>query len=233
MTDADHPPAGTAPQGRIPTHLPADPPVAGVSAAAYRAALRHSARVRMLKRVIPLAALAAVVVVALVGILDPLRSIGGLSLGPVSLSGSKITMDAPRLSGFRDGTQPYEVTAASATQDVKNPSIVELNSITGHVQLDGGGKAQINAASGVYDSQSEHLKLSGDVRVRTDSGYDVKLSSAAVDFKSGRVVSDEPVVVKISAGTISADRLDISDNGKHIVFEGQVRTVLDGGEPQR
>lgn len=223
---ADGEPAAPEPQRPAPGDLP----IAGVSPAAYRAALRHSARVRTLKRLIPLAALAAVVVVALIGVLEPLRSIGGLSLGPVSLSGSKITMDAPRLSGFREGTQPYEVTAASATQDVKNPSIVELNDITGQVQLDGGGKARINAASGVYDSQSEHLKLTGDVRVRTDSGYDVQLSSASVDFKGGRVVSDEPVVVTITQGTISADRLDISDNGKHIVFEGRVHTVLDGVE---
>lgn len=231
MTDADHTPAGYYPADRAPQRpAPADLPVAGISPAAYRAALRHSARVRTLKRVIPFAAIAAVVIVTAIGVLEPLRSIGGLSLGPVSLSGSKITMDAPKLSGFRDGTQPYEVTAASATQDVKNPSIVELNQISGHVQLDGGGQARINAASGLYDSQSEHLKLSGDVRVRTDSGYDVRLSSASVDFKGGRVVSDEPVVVTISEGTISADRLDISDNGKHIVFEGRVRAVLDSGE---
>lgn len=226
MTDADHTPAPLAPRSAVS----AGPQVAGVSPAAYRAAMRHSARVRALKRLIPLAALVAVVVVAGIAFLKPLSSIGGLSLGPVSLSGSKITMDAPRLTGFRDGTQPYEVTAASASQDVRNPSIVELNDISGHVQLDGGGKANINAATGLYDSQSEHLKLTGDVRVRTDNGYDAKLSSASVDFKGGRVVSEEPVVVTISQGTISADRLDISDNGKHIVFEGRVRTVLDGAE---
>lgn len=244
MTDADNMTAGqgftgksrfagkTSFPGTSPADVPAsrrsqaDRPVAGVSPEAYRDALRHSARVRTLKRVIPLTALAAVVVVTLIGVLDPLRGIGDLELGPVSLSGSKITMDAPKLSGFRDGTQPYEVTAASASQDVKNPALVELNQISGHVQLDGGGKARINAATGLYDSQSEHLKLSGDVRVRTDSGYDVRLSSASVDFKGGRVVSEEPVTVTISDGTISADRLDISDNGKHIVFEGRVRTVL-------
>lgn len=183
-----------------------------------------------MKRLIPIAALAAVAAVAMIGILDPLRSIGGLSLGPVSLSGSKITMDAPRLSGFRAGTQPYEMTAASATQDVKNPSVVELQQITGQISLDGGGKAEINARSGIYDSQKESLNLAGDVRVRTDTGYEAKLSSAAVDFKGGRVVSSEPVTVTITEGTISADRLDISDNGKHIVFEGRVHAILDGGK---
>ncbi|MGI6245971.1 MAG: LPS export ABC transporter periplasmic protein LptC [Pseudochelatococcus sp.] len=219
MTDAPHRHAGQP---------PADPPPAGITPAAYKAALRHSARVRAMKRLIPLAALAGVAAVVGISLLDPLRSIGGLSVGPVSLSGSKITMDAPRLSGFRDGTQPYEMTAASATQDVKNPSVVELQQITGHVQLDGGGKAQIDAATGVYDSQAESLDLKGDVRVRTDNGYDARLSSAAVDFKGGRVVSDEPVTVTISEGTIAADRLDISDNGKRIVFEGNVQAVLDG-----
>ncbi|MBB3809306.1 LPS export ABC transporter periplasmic protein LptC [Pseudochelatococcus contaminans] len=231
MTDAKHPPASprVAPQRRQPVDLP----IAGVSPAAYRAALRHSARVRTMKRLIPIAALGAIVIVTAIGVLKPLSSIGGLSLGPVSLSGSKITMEAPKLSGFRDGTQPYELTASSASQDVKNPAIVELDGISGHLELSDGGQARISAATGVYDSQVEHLTLNGDVRVRTDSGYDVKLSSAAVDFKGGRVTSEEPVEVTISEGTISADRLDISDNGKHIVFEGRVRTVLDGGDGAR
>lgn len=229
MTDADHIPARyTSPDLRNVGNKPADRPIASVPPAAYTAAVRHSARVRRLKRLIPLAALASIVVVTLFSIMAPLQSIGGLTLGPVSLSGTKITMDAPKLSGYREGTQPYEVTAASASQDVKNPSIVELNEITGHVQLNGGGRAQITAQTGIYDSQSEFMKLKGNVRVQTDSGYDAQLSSASVDFKGGRVTSEEPVVVKITEGTISANRLDISDNGKHIVFEGKVHTVLDG-----
>lgn len=212
------------------SRAPASPPPAGITPAAYKAALRHSARVRAMKRLIPLAALVAVAAVAIIGILKPFNSIGNLALGPVSLSGSKITMDAPRLTGFREGTQPYEVTAASATQDISNPSIVELQSITGQVQLENGGQARINAATGVYNSQDESLNLTGDVRVRTDTGHDAKLSSASVDFKSGRIISEEPVTVTLSEGTISANRLDISDNGKHIVFEGKVQAVLDGGE---
>lgn len=195
---------------------------------AYNAAIRHSARVRTLKRLIPAGALLAFAIVVGISLINPFRSIGGLSMGPVSLSGSKITMDTPKLKGFRDGNLPYELSAAAATQDITKPDEVELQTINGRVSLGGDDFALIDAGTGVYDSKKEFMDLKGDVRVRTNAGYDARLSSATIDFKNGLVVSNEPVTVATNEGTISADRLDISENGKHIVFEGRVQAVMDG-----
>lgn len=194
----------------------------------YAAAVRHSARVRFLKKAIPFGSALAIALVLAVGIFDPFHRLQGLTLGPVNLSGTRITMELPKLSGFRKDARPYEVTAASASQDVKHPTIVELNDIKARVALEGTNAARLEAASGVYDTQNEKLVLKTNVRVRTDAGYDAALESAEIDFKAGTVVSREPVRVTLSEGTIVADTLDLSDNGRHVVLRGRVRTLING-----
>jgi lipopolysaccharide export system protein LptC len=194
---------------------------------AYRAAVRHSMRVRFLKKAIPIGSAIAIAVVVFVGLFDPFGRLGGLTLGPVSLSGTKITMDAPKLRGYRAGSRPYEMTAASASQDALKPNLVELNEIRGQVTLENNALAHIEATTGVYNSQTEKLELAGRVNVRTDTGYNAHLTTASVDFKGGKVSSTEPVTVDIGNGSIKADRLDIDDNGKRIVFEGRVRAIMD------
>lgn len=196
-------------------------------AAAYAAARRHSSRVRLLKWVIPVGAAVAVVGVLIIGIFDPFGRLRGLTLGPVSLSGTKVTMEQPKLTGFRKDAQPYEVTAVSAAQDVRKPTIIELKELRAKINLDKNGIARLEAANGFYDTQKEQLELQRDVRVRTDNGYDARLKSAFVDFKAGTVVSREPVQVDVNSGTVEADAMEVGDNGKHITFIGNVRTVFD------
>ena len=60
---------------------------------AYAQAQRHSARVRLFRRAIPIGAALAIGVVLVIAMFDPFGRIGGLSLGPLSLSGTKITME--------------------------------------------------------------------------------------------------------------------------------------------
>src|SRR5689334_12303805 len=87
-------------------------------ARAYAQARRHSVRVRILRKVIPLGTAVAIGIVLVITFGDPLGRVAGLTLGPISVSGTKITMENPRLSGFRKDARPYEVTAVAALQDV-------------------------------------------------------------------------------------------------------------------
>jgi lipopolysaccharide export system protein LptC len=198
---------------------------------AYAAARRHSARVRLLKIVIPAGAALGAIVVGAVVFLDPFRRMDGVTMGPLSVSGTKITMENPRLTGYRQDDRPYEVTASAAMQDVRRPALVELKDMRGRLATDAaGGTARLEAATGVFDTQKEQLELKDDVRVRTDAGQDVVLTSASVDFKAGTVVSREPVTVAVPGGSIRADALNVSDGGKVIVFEGRVRSEFRSPE---
>ena len=68
----------------------------------------------------------------------------------------------------------------------------------------------------MFDTQKEQLELRQDIRVTTDTGHEARLLSASVDFKAGTVVSREPVTVTLTSGSVEADQLEISDNGKII-----------------
>lgn len=199
--------------------------------ASFAAARRHSRFVRLLKLFIPIASVVAIVIVTLVGIYDPFRTLGTVIIGPVNLSGTRITMDQPKLTGFRaKDSKPYQVTAETATQDVKRPTIVELAKINGNVQLES-GSAQVSADSGVYDTQTEKVVLRSNVRVRTQDGYDARLNSAFVDFKAGGVTSDDGVDVTFNEGSIAAQRLNISDSGHRMTFEGRVKATFKAAAP--
>jgi lipopolysaccharide export system protein LptC len=195
---------------------------------AFSKARRHSRWVRFAKIVIPVGALAAMGLVGLVTYLDPFRKVEGLTMGPVAVSGTNVTMESPKLTGFKDDKRPYEVTASAATQDVRNPNFVELKDLRARIVTDDkGSAARLEAAIGILDTQKERMNLRQDVRVRTDGGQEVRLKSAQVDFKAGTVVSNEPVVVSLGTGIIEAEGLRVTDNGNVMQFKGRVRTTFE------
>ena len=201
----------------------------------YALAMRHSRKVRFLRKFIPLACLAAIVGPLTWGIVSPFaRSIPEVKLGPVSISGSKITMASPKLSGFKKDQKSYEVTADEAIQDIKLPSVVELNRLTARMEQDKNSFARLTSDWGRFDQTAERLDLKGNVKVRTDNGYEAEMLSARVNIKTGDVISTEPVTVKSLTGTISADKVEVRDNGKHAIFEGRVRSVfIQTDDPQQ
>ncbi|WP_430911381.1 lipopolysaccharide-assembly, LptC-related protein [Methylobacterium sp. sgz302541] len=194
---------------------------------AHARARNHSARVKGLRLVIPLAAGGAILALAAVT-LNPFGALApSVGFGPVTLSGTKVRMENPRLSGFRKNDRGYEVTASAALQDVRKPSLIELEAMRGHIATDDkGGIARIEAATGLFDTSRESLELNRDIRLWTDKGEEARLKSASVDFKAGTVKSKETVTVTVPSGSVIADTLDVVDNGKVISFVGNVHSVF-------
>lgn len=193
----------------------------------YDKAVRHSRRVRFLRRAIPVAAIGSVVLVVAVTFFNPFAGIGGLTIGPVSVSGTRVVMDAPRLRGFQGGSRPYEVTAEEASQDIREPHLVDLRELRARLTVDdAGATARVEAATGRFDTQSELLELTRDVRVVSSTGYTLDLRSATIDFDAGSVVSNEPVRLVFESGSVEAQSMNIVDGGAVITFEGGVRSVF-------
>ena len=207
-----HDEAGPAPEGRQRT---------------FAAARRHSGFVRALKVVIPLGSLLAVGAVALVSLYNPFGRIPGLTLGPISFSGSKIAMESPRLTGFRKDNKPYEVTAVTAFQDIRKPNVIELKDMKAKLAVDeSGSMARLVSNAGIFDTGKEHLDLKDDIRIWTDKGEEVLLKSASIDFKTGTAASREPVLIRTPTLHLEAEGMEMSDSGKTMVFTGRVRTRL-------
>lgn len=182
---------------------------------------------RALRVAIPVGCVLAVMLPVAWVFFNPLRLMkADVSVGAVTVSGSKVTMQGPKLWGFKRDNRAYVVNASSAVQDPRKPNFVELHDISSNIELADNGWAKLEAAFGVYDSQTEKLKLERQVHLRTNSGYDVRTSAALIEFKGGHVVSEHPVTVEMSGGTIDADGMEILDNGKEIIFDGHVVSVF-------
>ena len=214
--------------------IEAVPTLSAARAREHARARRHTRWVRLFRRAIPFGAGLAVVVYVGLSALNPLKAVNAsVTMGPLSVSGTKVTMENPRLTGYRKEGRPYEVTAAAALQDVRKPTLVELKQMRGRLATDdNGGVARIEAQSGVFDTAKEFLDLKDDVRLWTEAGQEMRLRSAAVDFKAGTVRSKEPVAVAFPEGTIDAESLEVADSGKTLAFVGRVRAVFSG-EPAR
>ena len=197
----------------------------------YAQAKRHSRVVRFLRCLIPFGSVLALTAIVAIAVFDPFRTIStGLAVASFNLSGSQITMEQPHLRGFKQDMRPYEVNAQKALQDLKNPTLLDLSDMKAKVGLADQKLAFIEAMRGLYDSQAEKMTVDWPLRIKSD-GYDVQMQSAKVDFKAGNVFTDQAVRVIMSTGTIDADKMEVIDNGRKIIFSGRVKTLLQSNEP--
>jgi lipopolysaccharide export system protein LptC len=195
----------------------------------FRSAARHSRLVRFLRFAIPAAIVAIAGILLAAAFFNPFRLITNFPIDPgkISLSGTKIIMELPRLTGFTNDSRPYEMTARTAAQDLTRPDILELKDIDARVETRDGQHVTIKSINGIYDTKGEVLKLNDHITLTTSSGYEGRLSEATVNVTSGGVVSESPVEVKLPNGLLNANRLQVRENGAVIVFGGGVEMNLN------
>jgi len=195
---------------------------------ALRRAKRHSRQVRFLRRAIPGGILAAALVAVLASWFEPLRMFTKLPIdvSGVVISGTKITMQQPRLAGFTRDGRAYELSAHAAAQDVTKPDTIELQGISGTTDASDHTVLTLTADGGVYDNKAEILTMHSHVVFKSSAGLVANLNEAVVDVHGGGIVSEKPVEVKFSQGAVNADRLEVVDSGDVIRFEGNVTMVL-------
>ena len=198
-------------------------PIAGRPKAVIAGARRHSRHVRFVRKAVPAVLVLVLLGLVLANYLNPARWLRvPTEFGTLVISGSKITMEAPRLAGFTKDQREYEVTAASASQDTKNPTIVEMKEISGRIDMEDKSKVTLTAVEGVYDTKADLLTLSQEIVIVSTAGYQGRLSEAQVEVKKGRIVSEKPVQMKMPQGTLDANRLEVTETGAVIRFEGGV-----------
>jgi lipopolysaccharide export system protein LptC len=201
----------------------------GDSDRAFRAAVRHSRLVRILRVVIPGAVVFAVVGGVVFSLL--LKPLNVLSKLPVDVkglvvSGTKIMMQQPRIAGFTRDNRRYVLTAQAAGQDITKPDLVELHGINATMEMKDQDTFETTANDGIYNSKTELLTLKENIVVTSASGYRALLSEAVVDIKGGKIVSEKPVQVKTATWTINANRMEVIDSGDVMRFERGVTVVL-------
>jgi lipopolysaccharide export system protein LptC len=154
-----------------------------------------------------------------------------VTLDSVVVSGTKVTMEAPKLTGFTRDNRAYTVTAEAATQDLTNPTVMELTGIRGKMEMQGSGNIDMTAVAGVYNTKLELLTLTQYIVLISSQGYEGHLTEANVDVRKSHIVSEKPVEVFLPNGKLDANRMEVMENGELIRFDKGVVLVLNGEPP--
>lgn len=191
---------------------------------AYMKALKHSARVKRLKILLPVSA--AIVSLAFIGA-SVLRSWGPeeVSLKSATIEDGKIVMEKPALAGRNNKGFDYSMNADRALQDITSPNLMTLEKVLAAVPMND-IIAQVVAQEGIFDRSTNRLKMTSPFDINLSNGLKAKFQTADVDLKAGTMATKDPVSIKTKDGSIVAESLQIADNGKSITFSGQVRANI-------
>ena len=193
----------------------------------FRRAARHSRLIRLLRIAVPFGAVASCALLAGIAYLNPFKNLdASLDQGKLVVTGRKVAMEQPRLTGYTKDSRPYELTARLASQDLTQPGVLELKDIKARVQTKAQGNIELSAKTGIYSIKAEQLQLVDNITVQTSLGYEGHLERASIDIKKGTVTSDRPVKGKFPEGTIEANRLEISESGSVVLFTDGVTTIF-------
>src|SRR5450759_14537 len=139
--------------------------------ARFAIAARHSRMVRVLRVAVPAAVILAMTAICALSIFNPFRMLMPklpLDMGNLVVSGTKITMESPHLSGYSTDQRPYEVWAKTATQDVTDPDHVELKTLRAKVLTeDQTTTVTLDARYGLMDTKQQLLDLRKDCLLYT------------------------------------------------------------------
>ena len=200
----------------------------------FRRARRHSRRVRLLRVTIPIVLVTGIIVTTLLVYYNPLRMLVALpaSISGLTVSGTKVTMTEPKLSGYTRDERRYELSAVAAAQDVTRIDVVNFEEPRASLEMQDGSTINMKAATGTFDRKANLLTLRRDIVLKSTAGYEAHLSQAVVDVKNGNITSDEPVEVMSQQGTLRGNRLEVIRSGEIVRFDnGVTMNLLPGNAP--
>lgn len=182
--------------------------------------------VTVLKRALPIAALAVLTLIALwpefAGVDDRVRL---AYRKPDSAVTDSARLVAPRYVGRDERGRPYELAAAIAEQAPGSPTVV-LTGPVGEVTLEDGAWVALQAERGWYRRELNLLDLEGEVTLLHDAGYAIRTPRAQIDLAAGRAEGNQPVAAHGPPGTLDGTGFRLEERGAVVVFTGPARMVL-------
>lgn len=192
----------------------------------FTRAQRHSRVVRWLKVWLP--SLAVLGVAGFIGwSYISIPTVAGIDIEGAAISDGKLVMANPKLDGFTKDKLPYTMTALRAVQDLGNTSVIHLEGIDAKLPVDPKNTAKVVAKSGVYDNGNNTLVIDSPMTVTTTDGMTANLNSANMDMNAGTMSTGDPVEILLNGSKINALSMNMTDNGRVIVFENRVRVDIE------
>lgn len=193
---------------------------------AFRAAARHSFVVGSLKLLLPITAVGFLSLFFISSDLSITIDGQTATVEAINISSDKLQMVNPRLEGFSEKNGAYRVTANAAYQQVSQPDVIELDQVQATVKNPAQGNIKVTAKKGIFYSKREHLDLTGDIRITSESGLSADLQVAEIDMKNQVMKSAKPVAVDLNGSTINAEQMVVHSDQRMIKFQKNVKARM-------
>ncbi len=191
----------------------------------FKRAAKYSNRVELMKYVLPAAGMLIIAMIVAALLLRPKLPVN-ITIGDSGIEDGKLVMNNPKLDGFDPKNRPYSVEAVKAIQSIENPTLVELDEIKAKLPLADGLWANIKAGNGSFDVTEKKLELGGTVNVITTDGMKLVLKDAYFDLNAGTMRTHRPINFSSESASITAQSLEIFENGDRLVFSTDVKLVI-------
>lgn len=190
---------------------------------------RYSSFVRSLRVVLPLSAVALLVLAVVWPQFEfgENLEISGLPTSLDDVSSQEIRMVAARVVGTDEEGRPFKLRAAEAQQVDGLLNRILLQKPEAELTADDGSKIELSADEGEYTRANEHLVFKGNVVLVHSQGYRLETTLARVDIAGARAYGDQPVSGSGPSGELSGSGFEILDKGKTVKVLGRSKFLLN------
>lgn len=199
----------------------------GDRAKALREAKRHSLLVGFMRVALPVLCLGIAGLYFIPQKITVETDIGEASIDSIEIADGGLKMVNPRINGVHEKHGIYDIRAIDATQQVKNPELITLNTISAVLTSKQEESTTLNAPSGIFHSKKEELTFTQGVTIGGDTGLAGQLKTATAFLQANKLISADPVEFSFHSSTIKADSMTLFSSEKRVVFEGGVKVRLE------
>jgi lipopolysaccharide export system protein LptC len=193
---------------------------------------RHSRRVALLKRFLPVIGVALLVLITIWPRLVPWLDSVRFGLPVIDLRDAhELRMLNPRYAGVDRLNRPYVVTSAVGRQASNRDDLMSLERPRAEMTMRNGAQVVVTAATAMYQSQAQLLDLFGNVNLVHENGTRFVTNTAHVDVAADSAMGNDPVTGHGPSGDITAQGFRVVDKGDTIIFTGTSHLLLKGTKP--
>lgn len=141
-------------------------------------------------------------------------------------------LSSPRFSGTTKNGSAITVDAESALPDITNPRRMSIKKVIARIESPGARSYGITAKTAIYDGTDDSLRLEGDVRLSTSTGYRIETEILNTNLETNALSTPGRVFGKGPQGIIEAGSMKLTTDGASqlLVFQNGVKLIYDPKE---
>lgn len=181
---------------------------------------------RLLRLLLPLAALALVTAVFVLSARSGIDNAANTLVDGLVISGG-LEVTNPRYLGEMSDGSPFRVSAKRAQPDGPDPKRIALSGVEGDLTLPEGRALNATAADGLFKPKDKSLRLGGGVVARTNDGYSLAADAIQFDLEKRTGETESPVRIEGPLGEVTADKMEARVETDLVArFTGDVKVVI-------